>query len=215
MIATRVKMKTLSILAQKGGTGKTTLAVHLAVLAVETGSRVVLVDTDPQRSAADWWRERSELFPELVECETTQLPDVVKAAKADKVDWLIVDTAPHAEAGSAIAARTANLALIVTRPAILDLRAIGASVGVVKGNRAKGAIVLNACPPPRGVGEASITHEARRGLESYGLPICPVAISQRAAMSHALIDGRAVTEFEPDGKAAREIAALWNWIQGV
>ena len=207
-------MKVLTLIAQKGGTGKTTLAVHLAVIAMQAGKSVVLVDMDPQHSAADWWRERADMFPELVECTDAELPAVLKAAKADKVDLVVIDTAPHAEAASATAAKVADLALIPTRPAILDLRAIGATVDIVRRVKTRAAIVLNSCPPPRGVGEAGIVHEARLGLKEYGLPVCPVAVTQRAALSHALIDGRAVTEFEPSGKAARELSALWAWIEG-
>lgn len=100
--------------------------------------------------------------------------------------------------------------LIPTRPAILDLDAIGATTEIVNEIRASSAIVLNTCPPPKLFGEPHIVREAREALKRYGLPVCEVAISQRAALSHALIDGRAVAEFDAGGKAAREIALLWN-----
>ena len=73
--------------------------------------------------------------------------------------------------------------------------------------------MLNACPPPKLFGETQIVREAREALKVYGLPVCDVAISQRAAFSHALIDGRAVAEFDVGGKAAREIAQLWTSIK--
>jgi len=208
-------MKTIALLAQKGGTGKTTLAVHLSVISALEDKDTVLVDLDPQRSAADWWGERAARFPAMVQAEARDLPDLVKAAKAENVDTIIIDTAPHAQEASAVAAKVADLVLIPTRPAILDLRAIGASVEIVRKMKAKAAIVLNSCPPGRGVGEAAITHEARQGLETYGLPICPIAITQRVALSHALIDGQAVVEFDPKGKASAEMKALWAWIQEI
>jgi len=74
-----------------------------------------------------------------------------------------------------------------------------------------GAIVLNCCPPPTRFGETAIVQEAREALTVYGMPISPVAVSQRAAFSHALIDGQAVTEFENKGKAANEIRVFWKW----
>ena len=113
-----------------------------------------------------------------------------------------------------MAAKVADWVLIPTRPAILERRAIGASVEIVQKMKAKAAIVLNSCPPGRrGAGEAAITREARQGLETYGLPICPVSITQRVAFSHALIDGRAVVECDPTSKASAEMTALWAWIQ--
>ena len=104
--------------------------------------------------------------------------------------------------------RAADYVLIPCRPSILDLRAVGGTVELVKAARVAAAIVLNACPAPRGAGEASVTHEARRALLQYGLPVLPVAIGQRAVLAHALAAGLAVEEFEPDSKAAAEIRAL-------
>lgn len=204
-------LRVLALLAQKGGAGKTTLALHLAVVAQQAGLRTVLVDLDPQRSAAGWWRARAADTPELVETEPGQLADVRAAAAAEGVALLVVDTRPSVERDTAEVARLADLALIPTRPAILDLRAIGATVEVVKASRRPAGIVLNSCPPPRGIGEASLTAEARRGLQDYGLPVVPTAVTQRAALAHALIDGQAVTEFEPDGKAAAEVRKVWQW----
>lgn len=204
-------IRILALLAQKGGAGKTTLALHLAVAAQQTGLRTVLVDLDPQRSAAGWWRARAADVPELVETEAERLADVIEAATADGVALLVVDTRPSVERDAAEVARLADFALIPTRPAILDLRAIGATVEVVKAARRPAAIVLNSCPPARGIGEASLTAEARRGLRAYELPVLPTSITQRAALAHALIDGQAVTEFEPGGKAAAEIRKVWEW----
>jgi chromosome partitioning protein len=103
--------------------------------------------------------------------------------------------------------------IVPTRPAILDLDAIGSTTGIVSEARSSAVIVLNACPPPKLLREPHIVSEAREALQLYGLPVCEVAISQRAAFSHALIDGRTVTEFDAGGKAAREIARLWDSIK--
>lgn len=206
-------MKTLTLLAQKGGTGKTTLAVHLAVLAHQRGRRVVLIDTDPQASAAAWWQRRAADEPGLARAEAERLPGVLEGAAAGGFDLAVIDTAPHAKPEAAVAARVADLTVIPTRPAILDLDAIGASVDIVGREKARAGVVLNACPPPARFGESAIVGEARQALAGYGVAVCPTAVSQRAAMSHALIDGRAVTEFDSKGKAAAELSALWNWIE--
>ena len=213
MIVKTHATKVLAILSQKGGSGKTTLALHLAVIAQEAGLRVVLVDCDPQRSAAGWWRARASETPEMVEAEPAQLGDVIAAASAAGVDLVVVDTRPSVERDTAAVARLADFCLIPSRPSILDLRAIGATVDVVKATRRQAGIVINARPPGRGFGEGGLVTEARKGLESYGLSIAPVAVTQRAALAYALIDGRAVTEFEPAGKAAGELRQLWRWTE--
>lgn len=203
-------MRTIAFLARKGGTGKTTLAVHTAVIAAEAGRRVLLVDTDPQRSAGDWWRVRQTNTPRLVECAARRVPEVLKAAEQDGIDLVVVDTRPSVEADTAEIARLADVVLIPVRPGILDLRAIRATVEVLRTVKAHAAIVLNAVPASRGFGENGLTTEARRALADYGLPMAAVAIGNRVALAHALIDGRAVTEFEPDGKAAGELRKLFN-----
>jgi chromosome partitioning protein len=136
---------------------------------------------------------------------------VLDAAQADGVSLIVVDTRPSVERDTAEVARVADFALIPARPSILDLRAIGATVDVVKALKRPAAIILNACPAARGFGEASVTTEARKGLAAYGLPIVPSFVTVRAALAHALIDGRAVTEFEPQGKAAGEMRRVWQW----
>ena len=210
-VAGKREIRTLALLAQKGGAGKSTLALHLAVLAQQEGLRTLLVDLDPQRSTAAWWRARTAKTPELVETEPENLEAVIEAARADGVELVVVDTRPSAERDAVTVARLASLSLIPTRPSILDLRAIGATAELVRETRRPGGIVLNACPPGRGGMDASIVSEARSGLRDYGLPVVPVAIHQRADLAHALIDGRAVSEFAPTGKATRELRQLWRW----
>ena len=206
-------MKTLALLARKGGAGKTTLAVHLAVIAAQSGLRVLLVDTDPQRSTAAWWRSRSAATPELVECEAGDLPQVLAAARADGVELVVVDTRPSVEADTATVARLAEFVLIPTRPTILDLRAIGATVEVVQAVNRRGAVVLNAVLAGRDGEESPQAAEAREALAAYALEVAPVAVGNRVALGHALVDGRAVTEFEPGGKAALELQSLYRIVK--
>jgi len=207
-------MKTLALLARKGGAGKTTLAIHLAVIAARAGKRVLLVDTDPQRSAAAWWRSRPADVPELVETDATKLAPVLAAAEEAGVDLVVVDTRPSVEADTGAVAKLADLVVIPTRPAILDLRAIAATVQVVRAAQKPALIVLNATPAPRaGAAEAAIAAEARRALAAYSLPVVPVAIANRADLAHALVGGLAVNEFAPNGKAAAELGALYSILE--
>ena len=206
-------MKTLALLARKGGAGKTTLAVHLAVIAVQAGKRVLLVDTDPQRSTAAWWRSREADTPELVECEAGDLPQVLAAARADGVELAVIDTRPSLEADTATVARLSDFVLIPTRPTILDLRAIGATVEVVQAVNRRGAIVLNAVLAGRDGEESPQAAEAREALAAYALEVAPVAVANRVALGHALVDGLAVTEFDPAGKASAELQALFQFVK--
>lgn len=203
-------MKTLAILSQKGGSGKSTLTVHLGVIAQASGLRTVILDLDPQRSTAGWWETRTAETPEMVETVPGDLRAVLEAARADGVALCLVDTRPSAGADAAAAAALADLVLIPTRPAIFDLKAIGATVDIVAVAEVPAFIVLNGTPPARGIGEASATADARRVLADYGVPVAPVSIGLRAALAHALVDGRAVNEFDPTSKAAVEMTKLWK-----
>ncbi len=205
-------MKIITLLAQKGGTGKTTLSIHLAVLAAAKKLKVVIADIDPQHSTTFWNERRTDNAPAVMPMTAKTLEQNMTELANQGVNLLVVDTAPHSHEDAIIAARLADFILIPTRPAILDLQAIGSSVKIVKSINGKAAIVLNGCPFPGKSGERAIVSEAREALAGYGIPIAPAAISNRVALSHSLIDGKAVTEFESKGKAAEEIRELMNWI---
>lgn len=206
-------MKIITMLAQKGGTGKTTLSIHLATVAAERKRKVVIADTDPQASSTVWKDRRAKPLPEVRRYDATSLKKDIPAMAEAGTELLIIDTPPHSTSNATVAAALADLILIPSRPAILDLAAIGDSVAIANDVGKPGSIVLNCCPPPTRFGETAIVQEAREALEVYGMPVTPTAISQRAAFSHALIDGRAVTEFENKGKAAGEIRTFWKWIK--
>jgi chromosome partitioning protein len=198
------------MIAQKGGTGKTTLSIHLAVQASLSGLKVLLVDIDPQASARAWWRRRTQERPGLIQSDGQRLAQALATAAAQDYDLAIIDTAPHSSEESSMAASFSDQVCIPTRPAILDLDAIAASTALVSDIGVDATIVLNGCPPSNRYGEPSIVKEAREALMVYGIPVCEAAVSQRAAFSHALIDGRAVSEFDKNSKAAQEIAGLWS-----
>jgi chromosome partitioning protein len=206
-------MKVLGLLSRKGGVGKTTLALHLAVLAQAAGRRTLLIDLDPQRSAASWWRAREAQTPQLAEIEPDRLRELLTSADEDGVDTAVIDTRPTAEADAVHVAALCDLLVVPTRPAILDLRAILATLDVVKGAARRSMIVLNACPPARGAGEATMTGDARRALTAFGVPVAPVAITQRTGFSTALIAGLTACEAEPESKGAREMRALWRTVE--
>jgi chromosome partitioning protein len=201
-------MKTMAFLSQKGGSGKTTLAVHTAVAAHEDGERVVIVDTDIQRSATTWREARQAEAPQVAPVAAAELDAVMMAARHDAMTLCIVDTAPHAAPDAARVVRAVDLVVIPVRPTAFDLAAVGSAVEIVKAGTARAVFVLSACPF-----RSPEIAETRAVLASYGLPVAPVEVTDRRAFARAVATGRAVTEFEDHGKAAEEIRALWKWFK--
>lgn len=202
-------MKTIAVVSQKGGSGKSTISVHLAVAAQLDGLRVAVVDLDPQATARKWGDKREAPEPEVIGDHAERLPQLVEAASANGADLLIIDTAPNADRASLAAARAADLVLIPCRPAAFDLDAIEATRDLAEIAKKPAWVVLNSAPI-----RSAITEEARRGLEEKGAKVAPQTIHVRVAYSHSVIDGRTALEFEPDGKAAEEIRALLTWARG-
>jgi chromosome partitioning protein len=200
-------MKTLAIIAQKGGSGKTTLAVHMAVCATRRNLHTALIDIDQQGSAYKWNESRpDELKLDATKADAGQISAFLKQAKAGGIDLVIIDTAPHSDSAAAIAAQFADFVLMPCRPARFDLDAIASTAQIAKVAKTPAAVVINAAPRGR------LAEEARAALEQQGISVLDLVIHQRAAYSHAVIDGRSVHEYEPDGKAAAEIDELYNLI---
>ncbi len=199
-------MKLIVFLAQKGGSGKTTLAVHLAVCAEEYGERVFIVDTDPQGSAGAWGRARGKDTPKLGSASPAELRRVRQLVEEEGYTLFVVDSPPHAAPEARHAVEVADLVIIPCRPTAFDLAALSATVAIVKAVGRPACFVLNACPS-----RAPEVREAREALKAYGFPVAPL-IGERRAFSRAIATGRAVTEFEKNGKAAQEVRELWGWL---
>src|SRR6478672_6659434 len=120
-------MWTVSIVSQKGGAGKTTLAVHLATAAQQAGLTVAVIDLDPQATARRWGEKRGRP-PEVVSDHAIRLPALLEAARTNGADLVFVDTAPNADQAALGAARAADLILIPCRPSAFDLEAVEATL---------------------------------------------------------------------------------------
>lgn len=202
-------MKTIAILAQKGGAGKTTLALHIAVAAQAAKKPTVIIDLDPQASAAGWKDTRPNKTPVVIALPHTRLTAGIQAAQEGGAALVLIDTAPHSEAAAVAAARAADAVLIPCRAGILDLRAISTTVELVRLAGKPAFVVLNALPP----GATQVLQDARDAIAVHGLDVAPIALRQRAAYGHALTLGKTGPEFEPDGKAAEEFALFMKWLQ--
>ncbi|MCJ2080153.1 ParA family protein [Methylobacterium sp. J-090] len=200
-------MKTLALVSQKGGAGKTTLALHLAVAAHRAGLQVAIADLDPQSSA--WkWSERRREHPEAVVTSAEQLNHLQAQASAGGLDLLIIDSAPHADRPALVACKAADLVLIPCRASILDIDAIGQTHDLTTIARKPSWVVFNAC----NTSTEFDLEEARGGLQERGIPVYPRAIYQRVSFSRGFIPGKTAVEIEPGGRAATEVQDLFKWV---
>jgi chromosome partitioning protein len=208
-------VQVITIAARKGGVGKTTLAMHLSVLASEAGKPALLLDTDPQRSLAWWHRLREADVPNLIEADARELPELIAAAKREGIGRIIIDTPPHAEDSILGAMRVADLVLVPTRPGPLDLAAVATTLELADRVGKTPLAVINHSPPRTGNAEPAIVGEARAALASMGATVAASVVAHRVSMSHAILTGSTVNEHEPGGKAAGEVEALWREIEAM
>ncbi len=200
-------MQTIALISQKGGTGKTTLAIAIAVTAEGAGRTSVLVDLDPQASTARWSDLREAETPVVTCTPAARLASVLAAARASGADIAVLDTAPHDAEAALAAARVSDFVLIPCRPATADLAAIGASIDLIRIADTRAAVVINAAPVAN-----PLTRQAVAAIAVYGVPAAPVVVHQRIAHVHAFTSGLAASEWEPRGKAAAEVNELYAWI---
>ena len=196
-------MQVIAVVSQKGGVGKSTLAVHLATAANAQGQRVLLLDLDPQGSAMEWANRRGDLPPDVSGANPASIGKEIERAKIEGYALVVVDTAPHADHAALQAARAADLVAIPCRPSTFDIAAISATLDLCKLANKQALVVINAAPV-----RSRVTQEAQEAIIEKGGKVSSVVIHQRVAFQHCMITGQTAGEFEPDGPAAREISRL-------
>jgi chromosome partitioning protein len=201
-------MKTITFVTQKGGTGKSTLAISLAVAAEEAGRKTYVLDLDPQGSTQNWYQRREAEGPAVDTTTAAQLPAALASLKSHGYDFIIIDTAGVDTPATAAAMRAADLCLIPVRPSIMDIEASRPTVSSLLRLNKAFAFVLNHCPSGRNM---RIT-DAGRALGTLGHLAEPAFVT-RADHVDAVALGQGVTERDPRGKAAGEIRDLLSWIE--
>lgn len=201
-------MHIITFAAQKGGVGKSTLAVNLAVAAEASGIRTALFDLDPQESATAWSERRQEEAPHVEPISARRLDQAIDAAAASGFGLTIIDTPPAAGTEAAAAAQRADLVLIPCRPSLIDLDAIKRTAQLIASTGRRGSVVLNAAPPTA----TTLLSDARTLAEATGLQVAAAIMRERSAFRAAWPYGLGVTEHEPKGKAAQEVAMLLKFV---
>lgn len=200
-------MPILTIASQKGGAGKTTLTIHLAVEAERAGAgSVAVVDTDPQGSLAAWWNQRTAETPLFAAVEIGRLAAHMDALRRQRIHLVVIDTPPALLDVIRAAVAVADLVLIPARPSPHDLRAVGIIVRMAEQAQKPFCFVVNGAAP-----RSLIALEAVQALAQHG-PVAPVLLHQRIDFAASMTDGRTVGEINRQSRSADEIAQLWAYV---
>ena len=201
-------MHVIAFASQKGGSGKTTLAGHIAVEAERRGAGpVALIDTDPQGSLSQWWNAREAERPFFARASNEGLEADLAKLRAGGVRLVIIDTPPAITSTIGHVVSLSDLVVIPTRPSPHDLRAAGATVRICEEIGKPLVFAVNGASP-----RARITTEAVIALSHHG-PVAPSILHQRIDFASSMIDGRTVMEIASQTKSPEEVAELWSFLE--
>jgi len=207
-------MPIAAVISQKGGPGKSTVSMNLAVAAYLAGKSVAVLDTDPQCSISQWGdiREAEGISePVVVAIPPSRLSQAIATTQEDDIDLVVIDTAPFNSEGILTAARLSDVCIVPCRPSILDLSAITTTLDLCSAAGAKVGLLLNAVKSKPQLHEATTALKDLAGTDS-NRQMCPLALWDRTDYSKAVVDGLGVLEFSPSGKASDEIKRLYKWL---
>ncbi len=200
----------ITVAQQKGGVGKTTLVVQLAVAFAQMGKRTMVVDVDPQGSLTRWQKLRADAGqdnPSILSGSAWQADQMIK--KSMNHDLVLVDCPPRADAKIAVALRASDLIVLPCQPAATDIWALDDTLGLTGLQRSKVRVLLNRVPPRSNKAEQMI-----KDLEERQLPICNTRLGNRAAFADSLAEGSGVAEAPRNSRAREEIRALAKELLG-
>ncbi len=206
-------MFTIALIGQKGGTGKTTATIELAVTAARTGEAVAVIDLDPQTNAANWRDRRKDgdaNNPAVVSTQLGRLKQTLDAAREGGADLVIIDTPGKADNVAMAAARLADLVLIPCPGTMFNMETLPGVRDIVRAAGDPLAFVLYNGVPPLGT---RIAEELKKLTKAHcGLEACPVHLTRRSSYENAPDLGKAAREIDPEGKVVAEIESLYLFI---
>jgi chromosome partitioning protein len=204
-------MRVWTVISQKGGSGRSTLILHMAAAAAQSGLSVLVIDLDPQGSAERWVKLRKSDNPAVVAGEVSHLDAMLEAAKGAGADLVIIDTAPRMEAAAVDAAKRGDVIIITSRPTLMDIPAAldTLEMASLEGLETKRKLVVINSVIAR-TQDAADTTEV---FTEQGALVCPQTLGERIEFRRSLSEGKGVTEYNPKSKAADEIRAVYAWIE--
>src|SRR3954465_10358024 len=204
-------MQTIVIANQKGGSGKSTITVHLAAAAEKAGDGpAVISDTDPQGTAADWFNQRKKGGIDTPRYAPLSLDDLigkVKALDQAGASYLFIDTAPSIGAVNADLFKLADLILIPLNPTPADLRALVKGLPLVRQSGKPFQFVLTRVRP-----NLRNNDGAAVALDALGL-VLDTRMHERVIYAETFAHGKTALETDAKGTAAHEITALWGEVK--
>jgi len=200
-------MYIIAVVAEKGGVGKTTIALDLAVTAVQKGHTVAVMDVDPQATASKWTDRRTTEHPWVVPTHAARLSVAIDKARAQGVDFIVIDTPPHSATDAAVAARHADAVLTPIEPHLFALETVSKLADLLKvAGNPPAFFVVNKAPVQGSEGASAADF-----IKKEGFDVCPVIVHLRAAHRHAGNVGKVAVEYEADSKAAQETLQLYTY----
>ena len=197
-------MKTIVVTSQKGGSGKTTVAAHLAVESERAGDGPAwLIDTDKQGTLSLWHERRESETPQRADVPFARLAEGLKMLEDGSAAYCFIDTPPTISDQSETVLGLADLVLIPVRPSPADLWAVSETVSLVK-NAAKPFLFVIT----QAKAQAGITAQTIAALSEHGR-VARTFIADRVPYAMAMTGGRTAPELSPKSPAALEISALW------
>ena len=198
----------VSIAQQKGGAGKTTLAVQLGIAWLTMGRRVAMLDIDPQASLFTWFNIRRRRLGDeggglLVQGLSGWRLGAGLGRLRGERDLILVDSPPHAESDARAAIREADLALVPCQPNALDVWASAATLELAQAARTDALLVLNRVPP-----RGRAAEQMQKEIAAQRWPLAAALLGNRQAFAASIGEGRGVAETAPKSTAGQEIAAL-------
>lgn len=201
-------MRVLTMAAQKGGAGKTTLGTSLAVAAVQAGEIVVAIDLDPQGSLREWIERRETDDIVFQSVGASGLNELIgRLRDHGKTTLVVVDTAGVIGPDVTVALQQSDLCLLPVRPSLLDVTATKRTAERLDMLDRRYAFVLNQTQ----AAASARVEDAAEALVEIG-PLYPGTIALRTDHLDAMTMGLGVTEWRPKGQAAEEIRELWAWV---